>query len=119
MICSLFSVCALGQSLKKSAKPTALRLSSNADQASILREGILAGEVKKTEPLNIEATQGWNEIVISGPNIVERKVKIFVSNAGVSDVYIETSPKLSQTLPIPQSIPKIENSKEYTLKSIK
>ena len=109
MICSLFSICALGQSLKKFAKPTALRLSSNADQASILREGILAGEVKKTAPLNIEATQGWNEIVISGPNIVERKVKIFVSNAGVSDVYIETSPKLSQTLPIPQSIPKIEN----------
>lgn len=109
IICSLLSFYAYGQSLKKSAKPTALRLSSNAEQASILREGILAGEVKKGTPLNIEASPGWNEIVISGPNIIERKVKIFVSNAGVSDVYIETSPKLTQVLPIPQSLPEVDN----------
>ena len=105
LLFSCLSTLSLGQSLKKEAKRNTLRLATNAKSASVLKDGILAGEMKSSEVLLIEAEQGWNELTISGPGIITRSVKFFLSAQGTTDLYIETSPKLKSDLPIPVNIP--------------
>lgn len=75
---------------------------------SVSKDGILAGEIKAPDVLLIEAQQGWNELTVTGPGIVTRTVKIFLSVIGTTDVYIEASPKLTSDLPIPAAIPEIK-----------
>lgn len=104
----LLSGNAMGQSFKKEAKQTALRIASNAKTASVAKDGILAGEVTASNFLLIEAQQGWNDLTISGSGFVTRNIKTFISVVGTSDLYIETSAKLSPPLPMPQSIPEIK-----------